>query len=78
MADEHNTVTLPVESTDNQTELMAAFARISEVPAARTLLDSISSEDWRAGPGDEPMEAGTCSGDPDEMDDCDEVQSKIA
>jgi hypothetical protein len=66
-----------VESTDIKASILAAFARIEEVPVSKTLIDEISDADWC----DETVhnwkiEAGSKS--VDEADDLDEADAEVA
>ncbi|MBY5974040.1 hypothetical protein KUV28_16890 [Ferrimonas balearica] len=58
MAKEHTT-SLPVMSDSTQAELMAALARVADVPAGRTLIDEMSDALWAEEDFDYQIEAGS-------------------
>lgn len=46
MTNANISASMPVESESLQAELQAAFARIAGVPAGRTLIDDLSTQQW--------------------------------
>jgi len=76
MTDDNKGAALPVESNTIHAELQAAFARIAEVPAGRTLVDEISSKEWFEGVQG-CIEAGSFEHE-DDLHDADAEVKKIA
>lgn len=77
MADETKTASLPVMNDSIQAELQAAFARIQNIPASRTLIDSVDSDLWMAGIIGS-IEAGCADNDDEALDNCDQPHAMIA
>lgn len=79
MTDQINEKVL-VESTDSKASILAALARIEDVPASATLIDSISDNEWCAEHiADWKIEVGSASFDAsDEADDSDAAVTKVA
>lgn len=70
----------PVVSPDLHASFLAALARIEAVPAGKTLIDSISDEDWLdAGVADWNIcVASESAEEADEMDSCDVPEAAVA
>lgn len=77
MAKAHTSASLPVESDSIQAELKAAFARIADVPAGRTLFDEITSEQWLEEISGN-IAAGSVANDDRELDNADAEIKAIA
>ncbi|MFQ3254266.1 MAG: hypothetical protein ACI9U6_002567 [Loktanella salsilacus] len=63
-----------MESSDTKASMLAAIARIESIPAGKTLIDSISLDDWTdASVAEWKIEVGhECVGNfAEELDDCD-------
>lgn len=77
MANTQNSAALPVGSDSIQTILEAAFARIAEVPAGRTLFDEMASELWLNDIAENPA-VGSTEHEDEELDNCDTEVKQIA
>ncbi len=69
-----------VGSSDSKASILAALARIEDVPVGKTLIEDISDEEWNdESVADWKIEAGSenvCSAD--EADDCDSEFPAVA
>jgi len=70
------TIQHAVTTPDTQTAVVAAFARISAVPASLAMIDRISDADWEDDSlwkGD--IACGSDASDPNELDGVDKVEA---
>jgi hypothetical protein len=67
-------------SSDAEAMLLAVKARIKEVPAGETLIDSIPDSDWLDPDASKWMinSGSDVAGQSDELDDCDKEAMKVA